>query len=95
MAASSENERRTIARIASHSSWAKTPDHAVRTKPARTRFLARFYEQVDPNGVLPPEERERRAESAQRAYFTALARRSAKARQRKNKTKNIGEPSAR
>jgi hypothetical protein len=83
LASSNANERRTIARIAAHTSWARTPDRTARTKSARSRFLDRFYEEVDPNGVLPPEERERRAESARRAYFTALALRSAQARRRK------------
>lgn len=86
MAASDANDRRTIARIASHTSWARTPDRTARTQPARSRFRDRFYEQVDPDGVLAPDERERRAESARRAYFTALARRSALAR-RKNKNR--------
>jgi hypothetical protein len=36
--------------------------------------------QVDPDGVLDPVERARRAEHARRAYFTDLALRSAKAR---------------
>lgn len=36
--------------------------------------------QVDPDGVLDPAERARRAEHARRAYFTGLALKSAKAR---------------
>jgi len=83
LASSNANERRMIARIAAHTSWAKTHDRAARTKAARSRFRDRFYDQVDPNGELPPEERERRAENARRAYFTALALKSAQARRRK------------
>lgn len=45
-------------------------------------FAARFERQVDPNGVLPPAERARRAEAARRAYFTELALRSSQARRR-------------
>lgn len=50
------------------------------TTAARAKFLGRFEREVDPDGVLPPEERARRAEFAKRAYFSSLALRSAKAR---------------
>lgn len=36
-------------------------------------FLARFEREVDPDGLLSPEERTRRAEYARRAYMTSLA----------------------
>lgn len=52
------------------------------TRKAREAFAARFERQVDPNGVLPPAERARRAEAARRAYFTELALRSSQARRR-------------
>jgi hypothetical protein len=44
--------------------------------------MDRFAKQVDPDGVLPPEERAKRADSARRAYFLGLAAKSAKARRR-------------
>jgi excisionase family DNA binding protein len=50
------------------------------TKAARDAFLARFDSIVDPDGVLTPRERNRRAGQARKAYFTDLARRSSKAR---------------
>ena len=56
------------------------------TAKARRTFLARFYDQVDPDRVLPEEERERRAEAAKKAHFSALARKSAQARRRGPKT---------
>lgn len=71
------------ARAAAHSSWANTPDRARRTLPARAAFLKRFEDRVDPGGTLPPAERERRAESARKAHFLALAAKSAEARRTK------------
>jgi len=50
------------------------------TQPARDAFFRRFEMAVDPDGVLAPRERERRAAQAKKAYFTDLARRSSKAR---------------
>jgi hypothetical protein len=51
------------------------------TKPARDAFLARF-EPDDPEGLLSPEERRRRAIAARKAYMISLARKSAAARRR-------------
>lgn len=73
-------QRRLLAQAAAHASWAKTADRAARTAPARRAALARFERQVDPDGVLEPEERQQRAESARRSYFRYLALRSARAR---------------
>lgn len=76
-------EQRSLrARLAAHSSWANTRDPAARTVPARMAALARFERQVDPNGALPEAERLRRAEHARKAYFAALALKSAEARRR-------------
>jgi hypothetical protein len=52
------------------------------TKPARAAFMERFRKQVDPDGLLAPEERERRAQHALRAHMVGLALKSAKARRR-------------
>jgi hypothetical protein len=49
-------------------------------KKARDKFDERFERQVDPDGTLPPAERQRRADAARRAYFTGLAYKSSKAR---------------
>jgi len=57
------------------------------TAAARRAFLTRFEQDVDPDGLLPEEERIRRAESARRAYFTQLALKSAKARSTKGNVK--------
>jgi hypothetical protein len=59
-----------------------THDPKETTKKAREAFASRFERQVDPDGVLAPIERARRAEAARRAYFTRLALRSSQARRR-------------
>ncbi len=55
-------------------------DSRKTTAKARAVFLSRFEREVDPEGVLPPEERARRAEYAKRAYFSKLALKSAQSR---------------
>jgi len=55
-------------------------DSAEHTKPARAAFLAKFEQQVDPEGLLTPQERQRRALLAKRAYFVQLAYRSSQVR---------------
>ena len=75
-----EPNRSTIGRIGAHTKWANTPDRAAATAPARAGFLARFEREVDPDGVLTPDERARRAEHARKAYFARLALKSAEAR---------------
>lgn len=61
-------------------------DVRERTKAATAAFLSRFDHEVDPDLVLPPEERTRRATAAKRAHFQRLARKSANARSRKKAT---------
>jgi hypothetical protein len=50
------------------------------TKKARAAFAARFDRQVDPDGLLSPADRARRADAARRAYFSELQLRSSRAR---------------
>lgn len=57
-----------------------THDPKETTAKARATFLASFEHQVDPDGVLPPQERARRAEQARRAHFLRMAAKSAKVR---------------
>lgn len=52
------------------------------TAAARRKFNERFEREVDPEGVLPSKERARRANAAKRAYFSRLALKSARARER-------------
>ncbi len=72
-------ERSLRARKAAYDRWSRT-DSATASESARRRILARFENQVDPDGTLDPAERARRAERARKAYFTGLALKSAKAR---------------
>lgn len=75
-------EQRTLrARLAAYRLHA-THDPKETTKRAREAFASRFERQVDPDGVLAPAERARRAEAARHAYFTRLALRSSQARRR-------------
>ena len=76
----SSSERRMAAQAAAHTSWAHTPDRNARTAKARAALMAKFELEVDPTGVLPPQERAKRAESARKAYFLRLALTSARAR---------------
>jgi len=74
------SERSQRSRMAAHASWANTPDVLARTKAGRDGFLGRFADQVDPERKLSEAERQRRAESAKKAYMAGLALKSAKAR---------------
>lgn len=76
------SERRIQAQIAANESWARTADRSKRTAKARAAMLQKFEQQVDPDGTLLPAERQKRAESARRAYFQRLALRSAQSRRR-------------
>jgi hypothetical protein len=70
------------ARIAAHSMHSQH-DSRQTTARGRATFLARFEREVDPEGVLPEIERQRRAEQARKAYFARLAFKSAKARRKR------------
>ncbi len=50
-------------------------------RPAKAAFDARWERLADPEGVLPPEERQRRADALKRAHFVRLALRSSMKRQ--------------
>ncbi|MEB3034781.1 hypothetical protein [[Mycobacterium] nativiensis] len=75
-----ESERILRAQIGAHTSWANTEDRTARTRNARAKFNERFDDEVDPDRVLSPEERTKRADSARKAYFARLAFKSATAR---------------
>lgn len=74
--------RTLAARIGAYALHAQR-DPKITTARARAAFLARFVQQVDPEGKLPEAERLRRAEYAKSEYFARLALKSAKARQRR------------
>ena len=74
-------ERTLRARLAAQTKWAHN-DPYEGTRNAREAFLQSFLVKVDPDGLLPVEERVRRAESLRRAHFTSMALASARARRR-------------
>ena len=74
MPAQSAAERRLVAAIAAHESWAKTPDRTARTAKARAALDARFL--ADAGGDP------KRAENLRKAYYARLALKSAQARRR-------------
>lgn len=84
MPARSPGERALVARVAAHARWSRENPHdpAGPLPRARKAFDARFEREVDPDGVLTPEERARRAGHARKAYFTRLALKSAQARRK-------------
>ncbi len=89
----SPEDRSLVGRYAANLRWSAIPERErpAATAPARSAFLARFERQVDPDGVLPPDERARLAESARKAYMLSLARKSRTARAAR---KTAGKPAA-
>jgi hypothetical protein len=60
-------------------------DSRLLTANARAAFLAGFEQRVDPGGLLPADERRRRANHLRAAHFARLARLSALARRRRER----------
>ena len=79
MAASDPQYRRAIARAAGLERVAQVGGAAV-SAPARQAQWEQLKCEVDPNGELPEDERERRAQAKLRARMTLMAAKSAKAR---------------
>jgi hypothetical protein len=88
------NDRILRARMAAHLLHAQITDPSGHTAPARAAFLSRFEREVDPDGILDPQERARRAEHAKKAYFLKLALASAKARTARRRGKAGSNPDA-
>jgi hypothetical protein len=88
-----EPEQRSLrARMAAHKLHATVTDPSAHTAPARAAFLSRFEREVDPDGVLDPEERARRADHAKKAYFLRLALASSRARSSRSTQKRPQNP---
>lgn len=75
-------ERSLRASIAANSRWARTPSAERRRQADRGHagLLARFADEVDPDGTLTPDERNRLAHNALAAHMKRLALASSKAR---------------
>ena len=78
----SPSERALIGRIGAYTMLARHDAREI-TKAGRQAFWDRFEREVDPNELLDPAERGRRADMARKAYFTRLALKSAQARRRR------------
>lgn len=83
MTSESPSERALRARAAAYMKWAHTDDRTAATATARAAARNRFEKLVDPEGVLAPDERTRRADMARRAFYADMARKSAKARRQR------------
>jgi len=77
------SDRTLIARVAAHSRWAAEPDRKKATAPARRGLDAKWAREVDPDGVLAPEELARRVDSLRQAHMARMALASARARRAK------------
>jgi hypothetical protein len=86
------SERALRARLAAHAMHGRN-DARETTAKARAAFLASFERQADPEGHLPPAERQRRAQQLRSAYFARLALASAKARRSRRPAAKGGEAS--
>jgi hypothetical protein len=82
MASADAIERYLSASIAANTRWAQEPDRTRATSAGRAAFDKRFEDAVDPERTLSTDERAKRVANARRAYFIALALKSAKARKR-------------
>lgn len=78
----SATERALRARIAATTRWAKTVDRSAATAPARSARRAKLALEVDPDGVLPEAERERRTDQLIRAQMLSASHAAAVARRK-------------
>jgi hypothetical protein len=78
------SERRQQAQIAAYRMHSMH-NASVTTAAARASFLKRFEIEVDPDQVLAPAERSRRATAARSAHFRKMALRSGQVRRARAK----------
>jgi len=76
-------DRSTNASIAALLKAAYAPSREALTADARRAFDQKFFDDVDPDKVMPIEERTKRAANAKSAYFKKLAAKSVAARRAK------------
>lgn len=77
------SERSMLGRIGAYTVHSRYDGHEL-TRPAREAFWSKFERDVDPDLVLDPTERARRAEMARKAHFARLAYLSARARRQRH-----------
>lgn len=83
MAANDASDRVLIARLAAHTRWAGERDRTQATSSARRGLEAKWLREIDPDGVLPAEEREQRIANLRKAHMSRMALASARARRSK------------
>jgi hypothetical protein len=86
MAAHDPEVRILASQIATAERWGRTADRSAATKPARDGLRAKFEREADPDGVLDPAERARRADHLQRAHMLRMSLAAKRARSRRNRT---------
>jgi hypothetical protein len=79
-------ERKLRAQLGAHESWARTHDRPARTAPARDALRSRFEREVDPDGVLSPEQRAELARHKELAHMCRMTLAAAIARRKKRET---------
>ena len=75
-----ESMKALTGRIGGYAKYAKTDDWTAATAAARKAERDRYDKLVDPDGVLPPEIRRKKAEAARREHYSRMGLASAKAR---------------
>ena len=82
MAPMSHAQRVLIGRLGAYTMLSKHDPYEV-TKAARAAFVSKFERDVDPDQILPIDERLRRAEMARKAHYARMALKSAEARRKR------------
>jgi hypothetical protein len=78
-------QRRLRAELGAHALWARQTDRSAQTAKARRAFTEKLEREVDPEGILPPEERAFRAEHLRKAHMKRMALAASMARTRRKK----------
>jgi len=77
------NERKLIAQVSAHVSWANTENRSARTAPARAARDAKFLDEAGGDPV--------RAGHLRKAYFARLALKSAQSRRKSRELTSVAE----
>lgn len=88
MAAKKSSERVLTGRIGAYVLHSRYDSREL-TKAARAAFESKFEQEVDPDGLLPPEKRLRRAEMARKAHYARLALKSAQDRRERSSRRGV------
>lgn len=67
-------QRMLRAQVAAYARWARTPqaERTANGKRGHAALLARFEQELDPDGVLPPDERARQVDRLYRAHMARV-----------------------